>query len=36
MITGLSHVSIVVPDLAAALERMRATYGLERWRDQGQ
>ena len=28
MITGLSHVSIVVPDLAAALERMRATYGL--------
>ncbi len=28
MITGLSHVSIVVPDLAAALERMCATYGL--------
>jgi len=28
MITGLSHVSIVVPDLAAALEKMRATYGL--------
>jgi len=29
MITGLSHVSIVVPDLAAALEKLRATYGLE-------
>ena len=28
MITGLSHVSIVVPDLVAALEKMRATYGL--------
>ena len=28
MITGLSHVSIVVPDLAVALEKMRATYGL--------
>ncbi len=28
MITGLSHVSIVVPDLAAAVEKMRATYGL--------
>ncbi len=28
MITGLSHVSIVVPDLAAALEKLRATYGL--------
>jgi len=28
MITGLSHVSIVVPDLAAALEKMRVTYGL--------
>lgn len=28
MITGLSHVSIVVLDLAAALEKMRATYGL--------
>lgn len=28
MITGLSHVSIVVPDLEAALEKMRATYGL--------
>ncbi|MGA0025688.1 MAG: methylmalonyl-CoA epimerase [Burkholderiales bacterium] len=28
MITGLSHVSIVVPDLTAALEKLRATYGL--------
>ena len=28
MITGLSHVSIVVPDLAAALEKLRALYGL--------
>ena len=28
MISGLSHVSIVVPDLTAALEKMRATYGL--------
>jgi methylmalonyl-CoA/ethylmalonyl-CoA epimerase len=28
MITGLSHVSIVVPNLAAALEKLRATYGL--------
>ena len=28
MITGLSHVSIVVPDLAVALKKMRATYGL--------
>mgnify|MGYP006355202357 CR=1 FL=1 len=28
MITGLSHVSIVVPDLAAALEKLRAMYGL--------
>lgn len=28
MITGLSHVSIVVPDLAVALEKLRATYGL--------
>lgn len=28
MITGLRHVSIVVPDLAAALEKLRATYGL--------
>ncbi len=28
MITGFSHVSIVVPDLAAALDKLRATYGL--------
>ena len=28
MITGLAHVSIVVPDLAAALEKLRVTYGL--------
>ncbi|MGE0557168.1 MAG: methylmalonyl-CoA epimerase [Burkholderiales bacterium] len=28
MITGLSHVSIVVPDLAAALEKLRVLYGL--------
>lgn len=28
MITGLSHVSIVVPDLTVALEKLRATYGL--------
>ena len=28
MITGLSHVSLVVPDLAKALEKLRATYGL--------
>ena len=28
MITGLSHVSIVVPDLAAAVEKLRVTYGL--------
>lgn len=28
MITGLRHVSIVVPDLAAALEKLRKTYGL--------
>lgn len=28
MITGLSHVSIVVPDLAAALDKLRAMYGL--------
>ncbi len=26
--TGLSHVSIVVPDLAAALEKLRALYGF--------
>ncbi len=29
MITGLAHVSIVVPDLAAAVERLRRVYGLE-------
>jgi methylmalonyl-CoA/ethylmalonyl-CoA epimerase len=29
MITGLSHVSIVVPDLAAAAVRIKATWGLE-------
>ena len=28
MITGLNHVSIVVPDLAAAIARLRAMYGL--------
>lgn len=28
MITGLSHVSIVVPDLAAALRKLEAVYGL--------
>jgi methylmalonyl-CoA/ethylmalonyl-CoA epimerase len=28
MITGLSHVSIVVPDLAAAALRLHHTYGL--------
>lgn len=28
MITGLRHISIVVPDLAAALEKLRKTYGL--------
>lgn len=28
MITGLSHVSIVVPDLATALRKLEATYGL--------
>jgi len=28
MITGLSHVSIVVPDLAAAIVRLQQTYGL--------
>ncbi len=28
MITGLSHVSIVVPDLAAAIARLQATWGL--------
>lgn len=29
MITGLSHVSIVVPDLAAAVARLKTVYGLE-------
>ena len=29
MITGLSHVSIVVPDLNAAAAKIRSTYGLE-------
>ena len=29
MITGLSHVSIVVPDLAAAAARLKSLYGLE-------
>jgi methylmalonyl-CoA/ethylmalonyl-CoA epimerase len=29
MITGLDHVSIVVPDLAAAIARLEAVYGLE-------
>ena len=28
MITGLSHVSIVVPDLDAAVARLRKVYGL--------
>lgn len=28
MITGFSHVSIVVPDLTAALDKLRITYGL--------
>ena len=28
MITGLSHVSIVVPDLAAAAARLKTLYGL--------
>lgn len=28
MITGLSHVSIVVPDLAAAVDRLQRVYGL--------
>lgn len=28
MITGLSHVSIVVPSLEAAAQRLRAVYGL--------
>ena len=29
MITGLSHVSIAVPDLAAAARELKAVYGLE-------
>ena len=29
MITGLSHVSIVVPNLEAAAIRLKAVYGLE-------
>ena len=29
MITGLSHVSIVVPDLQAAAAKIKATYGLD-------
>ena len=29
MITGLSHVSIVVPDLAAATAKLKQLYGLE-------
>jgi len=28
MITGFSHVSIVVPDLATAVARLQSTYGL--------
>ncbi|MGZ8211732.1 MAG: methylmalonyl-CoA epimerase [Burkholderiales bacterium] len=28
MITGFSHVSLVVPDLAVAAERLRTLYGL--------
>ncbi|MGE5524152.1 MAG: methylmalonyl-CoA epimerase [Rhodospirillaceae bacterium] len=28
MITGFSHVSIVVPDLAAAVEQLKRVYGL--------
>ncbi len=28
MITGLSHVSLIVPDLAAAAERLARVYGL--------
>src|SRR5215475_11036302 len=28
MFTGLSHISIVVPDLDAAARRLRETYGL--------
>jgi methylmalonyl-CoA/ethylmalonyl-CoA epimerase len=29
MITGLSHVSIVVPDLAAAVDKLKRVYGLD-------
>jgi methylmalonyl-CoA/ethylmalonyl-CoA epimerase len=29
MITGFNHVSIVVPDLAAAIARLGAVYGLQ-------
>ena len=29
MITGFNHVSIVVPDLEAAIERLQTTYGLK-------
>lgn len=29
MITGLSHVSIVVPDLAAATDKLKRVYGLD-------
>ena len=29
MITGFNHVSIVVPDLNAAVERLETTYGLK-------
>ena len=29
MITGFNHVSIVVPDLRAAIERLEAIYGLK-------
>jgi methylmalonyl-CoA/ethylmalonyl-CoA epimerase len=29
MITGLNHVSIVVPDIEAAARRLRETYGLD-------
>jgi methylmalonyl-CoA/ethylmalonyl-CoA epimerase len=29
MITGLSHVSLVVPDLDAAVARLKEVYGLE-------
>ena len=29
MITGLNHVSIVVPDLQAAIARLKSVYGLQ-------